>query len=112
MAVNNITDFYECSKKLDSLLVGLGYRKVVIYEKDYYYLGDYPELFVVNTKFSLIHFHVSFNSFWSMMDFYGDRPGSCKPNFELLATCANKLLIEYKKEILENKLKEIEKDFK
>ena len=111
MAVNDITDFNECSKKLDSLLDGLGYRKIVIYEKVYYYLGDY-ELFVVNNKYSLIHFHVSFNTFWNMMDFYADRPGSYKPNFELLATCAKRLLIEYKKKILENKLKEIEKDFK
>ena len=112
MSVNDITDFNECSKKLNSLLVGLGYRKEIKYEKICYYLGDYPEIFIVNNKLMLIHFHESLNSFWEMMDFYMNRPGSYKPDFELLAKCAKKILLEYKKKILKNKLKEIKKDFK
>lgn len=40
-----------------------------------------------------------------MMDFYDERPVSYKPDYELLTVCAEKVLQDYKQEIVKNKLR-------
>lgn len=40
-----------------------------------------------------------------MMDFYDERQVSYKPDYELLTVCAEKVLQDYKQEIVKNKLR-------
>jgi hypothetical protein len=111
MAVNDITDFKKCAKKFDTLLTNLGYRTKYRDGEVSYYIGNYAEKFIISYHTMAIHFHRSLFSWWEMMDFYAERPGSYKPDYELLTKCAEKVLQDYKKEILKNKMKQIKKDF-
>ena len=111
MAVNDITDFKECAKKFDTLLTNLGYKTECIDGGVNYYLGDHPEKFIISYHTMVIHFHRSLFSMWEMMDFYADRPGSYKPDYEFLTVCAERVLQDYKQEIVNNKLNQIKKDF-
>lgn len=111
MAVNDIPDFKKCAKKFDTLLTNLGYKSEARDGEVIYTLGDHPEKFIISYRTMVIHFHRYLFSLWEMMDFYADRPGSYKPDYELLTECAEKVLQDYKKEIIDNKLKRIKKDF-
>ena len=112
MSVNDITDFKKCAKKFDTLLTNLGYKSECRDGEVNYYLGDYPEKFIISYHSMVIHFHRSIFSLWEMMDFYAELPGSYKPDYEFLTECAEKVLQDYKQEIVKNKLKQIKKDFK
>ena len=107
MAVNDITDFNKCAKKFDTLLTSLGYKSERYNGEVNYSLGNYPEKFIISYHTMVIHFHRSLFSLWEMMDFYASRPGSYKPDYEFLTVCAEKVLQEYKQEIVKNKLKQI-----
>lgn len=120
MAVNDITDFKKCAKKFDTLLTSLGYKtkckdgEVSYYLGDYadkFIIGDYADKFIISYYTNVIHFHKSLFSWWDIMDFYAERPGSYKPDYAYLTVCAKKVLQDYKKEIVKNKLKQIKKDF-
>lgn len=111
MAVYDITDFKKCAKKFDTLLTSLGYRSECRDGEVNYYLGNYAEKFIISYHTNVIHFHKSLFSWWDMMDFYAERPGSYKPDYAYLTVCAKKVLQDYKKENVKNKLKQIKKDF-
>lgn len=109
--VNDIPDFKKCSKKFDSYLVSLGYKKKVVNFEYQYSLGDFPYSFVIRESSSTIHFRKSLFSLWDMMDFYFERPGSYKPDYKLLTKCAINVLKDFKNISYKNKIKQIKKDF-
>lgn len=108
---NEEQNWYTFACKLNSYLIDKGYKMEYSNNCRRFCLGDVP-YFMIDYENQLIHFNQDLYSSWYRMSFDNYMTeGEYKPNFELLAKCADEILTQYKQRIYVNKLLKVQDDF-
>lgn len=109
--INEEQNWYTFACKLNSLLIDKGYKMEYSNNCRQYNLGNVPH-FLINYDEQFIHFTQDLYSMWYRMRF-DDKlsDGDYAPDFKLLARFADEMLMQYKQQVLVNKLLRIQNDF-
>lgn len=107
---NEEQNWHTFNSKLNSFLIDKGY-KMVCFNNGHcrqYCLGNVAN-FCIYDDYQEISFTKDLYSRWYSMGFNED--AEYKPDFKLLAKCADEILTQYKHQVLVNKLLKAQDDF-
>ena len=108
---NEEQNWYTFSSKLNSYLIDKGYKMEYSNNCRQYCLDNVSH-FIIDYEIQCIHFTQDLYSMWYKMRFDNDlNEEEYAPDFDLLARFADEMLIEYKQQVLVNKLIRIQNDF-